>query len=434
MPHSDDSSPKSVITCDLEGRIQTYNEGAQTLFGYEPEEVIGEKRVSLFSPGKVVLAHVEDWLETARLEGEFESDTCFVRKDGTPFAAHIRITTTHRDGEQIGYCGVTEKLDDVDPESVMPEIDLWTRILSWLVVTRAPFLTATLVPILIGAAWVSLSGIEAFPWLNFALALVGASALHVSANCFNDYFDWKSGTDKINNEYFQKFTGGSRAIELGLIDLQGMFRIAAGAALVASAVGVALTVLAGWGIVAFGVAGLFSAYFYTAPPLRLVARKGLGELFVGLNFGPLMTAGTAYALTGSVSGADALIGLPVGLLTTAILWINEFPDAPSDAEANKEHLVVVLGKRSSRWGYIALILLAFGLVGLGGTTGLFPPGVLLFFGGIPFAVYASGVLLRHWNDRELISANKATIWLQAVAGVLMAVGLAFNDAIVTLLA
>jgi len=52
--------PKSVVTCDLEGRIETYNEGAEALFGYDPDEVIGEERVSLFSPGEVVIGHVEE--------------------------------------------------------------------------------------------------------------------------------------------------------------------------------------------------------------------------------------------------------------------------------------------------------------------------------------------------------------------------------------
>ena len=434
MPGRDGKPPKSVITCDLEGRIETFNEGAQQIFGYEPEEVIGKERVSLFSPGLVVLGHVEDWLETAKEEGEFKSETVFQRKDGTPFAAKIRITTTHRDGEQIGYCGMTERLPDKDPSEVMPEISLWTKLFSWLVVTRAPFLTATLIPILIGAAWVmSQGGLDQFPWMNFGLAMVGASALHIAANCFNDYFDWKSGADPANNEYFQALSGGSRAVEMGLISLKGMFNVAAAASLVATICGAVLIYLVGPGILLYGLVGLFSAYFYTAPPLRLVARKGLGELFIGLNFGPLMTSGTAYALTGAFHWVDLLVGVPVGLLTAAILWINEFPDAPSDEATGKEHLVVVLGKRAARWGYVGLLLGAFGLVGIGAATGIFPAGALLFLGGLPIAAYAVKVLFEHFDDRELVGANKATIWLQAVAGILMAVGIYWNEAIVAVI-
>ena len=56
----------SIITCDTEGRIETFNENAETLFGYSSEEIIGKKRVSLFSPGMVVLGHVANWLKKAR--------------------------------------------------------------------------------------------------------------------------------------------------------------------------------------------------------------------------------------------------------------------------------------------------------------------------------------------------------------------------------
>jgi 1,4-dihydroxy-2-naphthoate polyprenyltransferase len=414
---------KSVITCDTEGRIETFNEGAEQIFGYSAEEVIGKKRVSLFSPGLVVLAHVPSWLDTAVKQGRFESRTVFLRKDGTPFAADVRITPTRRGGEHIGYCGVTVPRPDLDPAEAMPRIGLWPRIFKWLVVTRAPFLSATLVPVLVAAAWVAASGLSPFPWGLFGLALLGACALHVAANVFNDYFDWKSGADVENNEYFLPFSGGSRSLELGLISERGLLRLGVAALVVAAGCGLVILMARGPGLLWFGLAGAFSAYFYTAPPLRLVARKGLGELLVGLNFGPLMTGGTAYALTGSVGWADFAVGLPLGLLTTAILWINEFPDAPSDARTGKNHLVVVLGKRAARWGYLALVFGAFALITAGVLAGPFPWQGLLALGALPLALYAAVILMRHWADRRLVKANAATIQLHAVAGVLLAIGL-----------
>ncbi|HEX2066936.1 MAG TPA: PAS domain-containing protein, partial [Candidatus Thermoplasmatota archaeon] len=221
-------APVSVITCDMEGRIETFNDGAQRIFGYTPEEVVGRKRVSLFSPGEVVLGHVPRWLKEARTKGEFETDTVFVRKDGTRFAAHVRITPTFHggrsSGRQAGYCGQTRVLEGVDPAAVLPKTTLGTRIFKGVVIGRLPFLTATLVPILVAAAFVAWKGLAApFPWLEFALVLAGGIALHLAANIFNDYFDWKSGTDQANNDYFLPFSGGSRAIELGLISERGTF-------------------------------------------------------------------------------------------------------------------------------------------------------------------------------------------------------------------
>jgi 1,4-dihydroxy-2-naphthoate octaprenyltransferase len=323
---------------------------------------------------------------------------------------------------QVGYCGMTEPLDGA--AAVAPPASLATRIFAWLVVTRAPFLTATLAPVLIGAALVASDPAAGpFPWLLFACALLGASALHVSANTFNDYFDWTSGTDQLNNDYFTPFSGGSRSIELGLVSERGLLRLAV-AALIASAV-LAAPVLAAHGapVLAFGLAGAFLAYFYTAPPLRLSARRGLGELSVGLAFGPLLVAGTVAGLTGEVRAAHFLAGVPIGLLTAAILWINEFPDAPADALAGKRHLVVVLGCRAARWGYLALVLGAYAVIAVLVLAGVLGAGALAALVALPLAWRAWRVVLVHYDDRELVAANSATIALHACAGLAMAAGL-----------
>lgn len=419
------STVKSTVTCDLEGRIETYSPGAEQIFGYSPGEVIGKKRVSVFSPGLVVLEHVPTWLKIARERGEYDSRTVFVTKSGKPFAAGIRITPTFKDGKQIGYCGVTTPLPDVPAAEVMPKSSLMTKIFAWLVIMRLPFLTATLVPILIGAAWVAAKGlISPFPWLLFFLTLTGACALQVAANTFNDYFDWTSGADKVNSDYFLPYSGGSRSVELGLISERGMLIVGLVSLAIASAMGLAVMVIMGQpSLILFGVAGAFSAYFYTAPPLRLAARKGLGELLIGLNFGPLMTAGAVMALTGRVSWQDFAIGLPAGLLTTAILWINQFPDEEADRVSGKLNLVVVLGKERARWGYVALMVAAFGIGVAGVVAGVFPLGALAMLLAAPLAISASRTLFRHYADRELVTANATTINLQLIAGLLMAAGI-----------
>lgn len=415
---------KSVVTCDLEGRIQTYNQGAEEIFGYRPEEVIGKKRVSLFSPGQTVLEFVPNWLKIASEQGEYRTKTVFLDRDKNPVAAQVRITPTFRDGQQIGYCGVTEVLENIEPEEVAPNISLMTRIFSWFVITRAPFLTAIIMPILVGAAWVVYQGlVQPFPWDLFLLALFAGISLHIAANTFNDYFDWKSGTDQANNDYFLPYSGGSRSIELGLISEKALFRVALVSLSIASLLGVILALRSGPGILIFGVIGALSSYFYTAPPLRLAARKGLGELLIGINFGPLVTAGTVYALTGSISAADFLIGIPIGILTTAILWINQFPDEDSDRETGKINLVVLLGKKRARWGYLLLLIVAFGLLLYWLAAGLLPLSVILIVASIPLAIYAGRIAIREYDQRSLIRANAATIQLHLAFGLLLVVGL-----------
>ena len=102
---------KSTITCDMEGRILTMNDGAEQVFGYPKDELIGKKRVSLFSPGEIVLQNVEGWLNEAVKSGEYVGKTNFIKKNGEEFNAKIRITPTFANGKdnpQTGYCGVTE--------------------------------------------------------------------------------------------------------------------------------------------------------------------------------------------------------------------------------------------------------------------------------------------------------------------------------------
>jgi 1,4-dihydroxy-2-naphthoate octaprenyltransferase len=430
----DSATTKSVITCDLEGRIETFSKGAEEIFGYAPDEVIGKKRVSLFSPGLVVLEHVPGWLSTAVKDGKFESQTVFLRKDGSPFAADVKITPTFKDDEQIGYCGVTTPRDDVDVAQAMPKISAFTKVFAGLVVTRAPFLTATIAPLLVSAAAVVFtSGWSALSWPLFALVLVGGCALHVGANVFNDYFDYTSGTDEANNDYFLPFSGGSRAIELGLITPRGLLAVGVTAFAVAVAAGVVAAFVSTSLVWAFGLAGAFGGFFYTAPPLRLVARKGLGELFIGLCFGPLLVLGARAVLDGGLS-AQAIdqslyAGIALGLLTTNILWINQFPDLPGDAATGKNNLVVVLGRRAARWGYLSLFLAAFATLGAGVALGALPLLALLPFVLLPYGLWATRVVFEHYDDRTLVRANKATIILHLGFGLLLAAGLALALAV-----
>jgi len=419
---------RSIITCDLEGRIQTYNKGAEQLFGYGPEEVIGHKRVSLFSPGEIVLRYVGKWLAMARTKGEFKTKTVFLRKSGTPFAAEISITPTYKrrenDKQHIGYCGVTTALPDVAIEDVMPRVNWVTRILVWMVITRLPFLTATLMPVLVASAWAHpYFEADAFPWGLFVSALVGASFLQIAANTFNDYFDWRSGTDQANNDYFVPYSGGSRAIELGLISEKKLLQVATAALIIAVLAAVPVLLARGSSLLVFGLAGAALAYFYTAPPLRLSARRGLGELSVMLAFGPLLTAGTVFALSGQIETGAFLVGLPMGFLAGAILWVNEFPDTEADAATGKNHLLVTVGRKTGRWVYLALIFSAYISTSVLVWTGTFPAGSLAIFISLPLAVYAIRILFEHYLDRELISANKATIQLHFLCGLMLITGI-----------
>jgi len=420
----------SVITCDVEGRIETFNQNAEKLFGYSAEEVIGKKRVSVFSPGMVVLGHVAKWLKKARQNKEgYTTKTTFIKKDGTKFAAEFTCTATMKDGKHIGYCGRTKEIKNMSPEQAMPKTTILTRFISIIAITRLPFLSATWIPIIAAVVWgIEENLITKMDWTTFTFVFLGGSFLHLAANTYNDYFDWTSGTDQLNNDYFLQLSGGSRAIELGLITEKQLFKLATTFLALAGIMGLGVMYTLGDNrleLFYYGLVGAFSAYFYTGYPLRLVARKGIGELLIGLNYGPLMTMGTLFAMSGTHNWDAFLFGIPLGILTTAILWINQFPDRESDEIAGKHHLVVVLGLEKSSWGYLMLMLSAFSSIYLLYNSDIINQGALLSMLGLPIALFFSYKVITSYDTRELAIANWGTIGIHSITGILMILGLEY---------
>ena len=420
---------KSVITCDLDGKLESYSEGAQELFGYTPKEVIGKVRVSDFSDGQVVLGHVVGWLDEAVKNGVWEGDTVFLHKDGHEIPCHIKITPTKgKDGEHIGYCGVTSPLEDRTADQVRPQISLMTKIFTWLVIMRLPFLTATFVPIFVGAAVAHLAGFDV-SWSWLALTVLGGSLLHIGTNTANDYFDHTSGTDEANYNYMVPFSGGSRSIQMGLISARGMLTVSIVSFALSAMVGLPLIQKAGLPVLWLGLIGFISGFFYTAPPFRFASRKGLGELLIGLNFGPLMVAGSALIQTGRLLPEAFLAGIPIGLLVAAIVYVNEFPDHDGDKATGKDTLIVVFGPEKARIGYVLLVAGAFVSIVVMALNGTFPMLTLIALLASYFGVKAIQVLYKYYDDRLLQPANAGTINMHFITGVLFCIGIWMGNSI-----
>jgi len=421
---------KSVITCDLDGKVETFSDSAAKLFGYNQEEVIGKMRVSDFSDGQVVLGHVVGWLDEAVKNGEWEGDTVFLHKDGSELPCHIKITPTKgKNGEHIGYCGVTIPLDDKTPDEVRPKINLMTRMFTWVVIMRLPFLSATLVPIFIGAAVANLAGFSV-DWGWLGLTLLGGSLLHIGTNTSNDYFDHISGTDEANFNYSNVgLNGGSRSIQMGLISPRGMLTVAITAFALSAVVGIPLINKAGMSVLWLGLIGFISGLFYTAPPFRFSSRKGFGELIIGLNFGPLMVAGSALIQTGKLLPEAFLAGIPIGFLVAAIVYMNEFPDHDSDKITGKNTLIVVFGPEKARAGYVSLVVGAFLSIVVLALNGTFPTLTLISLLGAYFGIRAIQTLYKYYNDRLLQPANWGTIIMHNVAGILFCIGIWFGPSL-----
>jgi 1,4-dihydroxy-2-naphthoate octaprenyltransferase len=165
----------------------------------------------------------------------------------------------------------------------------------------------------------------------------------------DDYFDARAGVDDINATP-TPFSGGSRVIQYGLLPPPAILSLSTASYGGGILIGLYLTITRGLPIRLIGFAGLLVSYGYTAPPLRW-AYRGLGELAVGIGFGPLLVLGSYFVQTQSFSLEAFLGSIPVGLLVMLILYVNEIPDRTWDDEAGKKTLVARMREDSAVTGF-----------------------------------------------------------------------------------
>ncbi len=177
-----------------------------------------------------------------------------------------------------------------------------------------------------------------------------------------------------------------------------------------------------------GLFGVVSSYFYVGPPFRL-AYRGIGELIVGINFGPVMTLGAYYVQTGRFAVEPFLASIPVGLLIAAVLWINEFPDMDADKAVGKRTLVLRLGYTRSIAVYVGMVATAYVLIVIYALLKVFSQipitslASLIALLSLPLAIKAVRILRVNYMDpHAIIPANANTIFLHLTFGILAIVG------------
>ncbi|HUK56332.1 MAG TPA: 1,4-dihydroxy-2-naphthoate octaprenyltransferase [Nitrospiria bacterium] len=296
----------------------------------------------------------------------------------------------------------------------MKQIGLWVRAM------RLPFLQASLIPAALGSALAYRNG--TFSWGLFVGIMAGIGAINIATNLSNDYFDHRSGADERNRQP-TPFSGGSRVIQEGRIPSETVFVAAMISYAVAVVIGLFLTVQSGWTLLWFGVPGVVLSYFYTAPPLKL-GYRGWGEFLVGVLLGPLAVMGSYYVYSRALTPQAFLLSLPVGFLVAGILYINEFPDADSDAASGKRHWIVRVGRKKAVKGYFAILGAAYLSLLLSGWPGPLPAWTLLALASLPIAVQAGRILYRSYDQSQrLIPAMGLTIGAHLAVGLLQIVGL-----------
>ncbi len=292
-----------------------------------------------------------------------------------------------------------------------------TRFQAWKTAARPHTLPAAVVPVLVGSGLAA--GADAFRFDAFFWALVGALAIQIAANFANDVSDARRGADTPDR------LGPPRMVAQGVISPRRMWTATWLAVGVAAVAGVALTVIAGPVILAIGFASILAMLGYVGGPVPY-GYRGLGEVFVFVFFGLVATVGSRYVHDMTAPLEAWLLAVPVGLLVTAILVVNNYRDIDTDAAAGKRTLAVILGRARTRTLYAALVYAAFALVVVFAVAGLTPLPTLFAAFLLPFATVPVRIVYTKTDGAALVRALKLTARAHLWTGLVLAAGAAIS--------
>ncbi|MCX8117242.1 MAG: prenyltransferase [Desulfobacterota bacterium] len=226
---------------------------------------------------------------------------------------------------------------------------------AWWRLSRIPFLSVGVFPLILGFALARRSGYEA-PLGLYLLSIVATVLIMWMTYYLGEWNDL--GGDRINRT-FNRFSGGSRVLVEGV--LPPWISLLFGYLCLGGSILLGLYLrwryqTGPWTLLLGGV-GIFSGFFYSGKPLRF-AYRGLGEVLIGFCYGWLPIATGFYLCAGFISDRVFWLSLPIGLTVFNVILINEFPDEEADRHIGKRNLVVRFGKERMGDLYMALSILA----------------------------------------------------------------------------
>ena len=285
----------------------------------------------------------------------------------------------------------------------------------WLLAARPRTLPAAVAPVLVGTALAEALRDE-FDVLKFLAALLGALFIQVGTNLSNDYSDARRGADTEDRLGPVRVTAG------GLVPPRQVLIATYVSFALAVAAGSYLIATSGWELLVVGVLSIAAGVLYTGGP-KPYGYEGLGEVFVFTFFGLVAVAGSYFAQTEQVDWEAVVLAVPVGLLASAILVVNNVRDMETDRRAGKRTLAVRLGRERTRVLYAVMVLGAFVTAPLPWLFGSLGATLLLALGALPLAIPVIRIVRTRTDGPALNDALARTGLIQLVFCALLSAGI-----------
>lgn len=285
----------------------------------------------------------------------------------------------------------------------------------WFQQIRAPFLILSIVLVLLGISLAHHDGYR--NWVQSLLLVIGVILAHISVDLFNELSDYRTKIDE--STVRTQFSGGSGMMQAGKTSEAAVTAAAYGTLASAAAIGFYFCFVTGWVIALFMAIGGLAIRFYTSH----FARWLLGESLAGLTLGTLVVLGVYYALTGHLTVEVVFMSIPPGILTSLLLFLNEFPDVEADKMGGRHHLVIHFGRKKSAGIYVFGLIGMYIIILIAPFSSDVPYTALIALMTVPLAVKASLIVLKHYNETEnLTPALGMNVGIVVLTDLLLAIG------------
>lgn len=284
----------------------------------------------------------------------------------------------------------------------------------YLLETRPQFLMLSVVLGITGACIAWYDGF--FNIWEALLATFGLILTHMSVNSLNDYFDYRSGIDKVIS--ITPFSGGSGMIRAGRLTEREVLWIGIITLLLAVPVGIYFILAKGWLLLPLLIVAALCVVLYSP----LILKCHWPEWSPGLGLGVLPVLGMYFSQTGMYTWQALIASVPSGFLVHNLLLLNEFPDVEADKVNNRKTLPITLGHKKAAIVYTSVTLLVYIWVIVAVVLGAMPVFTLLALLTLPVAIKAIRGSFQYDDINRIVSAMSSNVMVVLLTQLLIGAG------------